>query len=298
MPERAEWIAVDWGTSALRIWAMRGSEVLAETRGSEGMGQLAPEDYEAVLLRHAERYLAGDRVTEVLVCGMAGARTGWREAPYRAVPCTPAGEGAVKVPVRDERLKVRILPGLSQARPVDVMRGEETQIAGFLAGRPRFDGVICLPGTHTKWVQISAGEVVSFRTFMTGELFALLAGQSVLRLSVASDGHDADALRAAVGDAISRPESLGAALFSLRAGSLLEGLDPVVARARLSGLLIGLELAGARPWWLGAEVVLIGSAAVAEPYREALAAQGLVAELVSGERMALAGLIAAREVMA
>ena len=58
------------------------------------------------------------------------------------------------------------------------MRGEETQIAGFLALNPKFDGVICLPGTHTKWVHISAGEIVSFRTFMTGEMFALLSQQS------------------------------------------------------------------------------------------------------------------------
>ena len=54
------------------------------------------------------------------------------------------------------------------------MRGEETQIAGFLSENPAFEGVLCLPGTHTKWVRIDAGEIVHFRTFMTGELFGLL----------------------------------------------------------------------------------------------------------------------------
>lgn len=292
--DKAEWIAVDWGTSTLRLWAMQGDRVLAERRGDEGMGRLDPGQYEATLLRHAADWLTPGRETEVLVCGMAGARTGWHEAPYRPVPCTPAGPGAVRVATADPRLSVRILPGLSQARPADVMRGEETQIAGFLASRPRFDGVLCLPGTHTKWVQISAGEVVSFRTFMTGELFALLSTQSVLRLSVAPGGNDAAVFRQALADAISRPESLASALFSLRAAHLLDGQDPVAARARLSGLLIGLELAGARPWWLGAQVVLIGAAGVTDPYRAALAEQGLTAEVISGESMVLAGLCAAR----
>lgn len=291
----ADWIAVDWGTSNLRIWAMQGDTVLAERRGSEGMGTLTPNDYEAVLLSHIGDLLTPDRVTPVLVCGMAGARTGWREAPYRAVPCLPAGPGAIPVPTADPRLDVRILPGLSQARPADVMRGEETQIAGFLSARPNFDGVLCLPGTHTKWVQISAGEVVSFRTFMTGELFALLSAQSVLRLSVSPEGHDAEAFREAVGDSISRPEALASALFSLRAGQLLQGSDPVAVRSRLSGLLIGLELAGARPWWLGANAVIVGSQGVSRPYAEALAAQGLKAEVVSGDSMVLSGLCAAYE---
>jgi len=74
---------------------------------------------------------------------------------------------------------MHILPGLKQDKNPDVMRGEETQIAGFLAGNPDFDGVLCLPGTHTKWVHISAKEIVSFQTVMTGELFALLSQNSV-----------------------------------------------------------------------------------------------------------------------
>ena len=71
----------------------------------------------------------------------------------------------------------RVVPGVAQyGESPNVMRGEETQIAGFLSLNPGFDGVICLPGTHTKWAQVSAGEVVSLRSFMTGELFALLSG--------------------------------------------------------------------------------------------------------------------------
>ena len=64
------------------------------------------------------------------------------------------------------------------------MRGEETQVAGFLALNEGWDGTLCLPGSHTKWVAVSAGEVTGFRTFMTGELFAAATGHTVLRHSV------------------------------------------------------------------------------------------------------------------
>ena len=173
------------------------------------------------------------------------------------------------------------------------MRGEETQIAGFLALNPGWDGVMCLPGTHSKWVQVSAGEVVSFQTFMTGEIFALLSRQSVLRHSVSSDGWDAEAFAGAVSDGLSNPERIAARLFSLRTGDLLQGVDNATSRARLSGLLIGAELAAARPYWLGQQIAVLGSADVSKPYVAALSAQGVPATQADGARMVLAGLTAA-----
>jgi len=176
----ADWIAVDWGTSNLRVWAMRASGPVADARSDQGMGTLEPEAFEPALLDLIEPWL-GAAPMPVIACGMVGAKQGWAEAPYAAVPCPPVSLATVTPNVQDRRLVVHILPGLSQASPADVMRGEETQIAGYLADVPEFDGILCMPGTHTKWVQVSAGEVVSFRTFMTGEMFALLSTGSVLR---------------------------------------------------------------------------------------------------------------------
>jgi 2-dehydro-3-deoxygalactonokinase len=230
---------------------------------------------------------------QVIACGMVGSRQGWVEAPYATVPCRPLPEALVAAPVTDPRIDVRVVPGLRQMEPADVMRGEETQIAGFLAATPGFDGVICLPGTHSKWVHVSAGEVVSFRSFMTGEMFDLLSTASVLRHTV-GDGWDADAFGQAVSDALSRPEAVAAKLFSIRAEALLRGLDAGTARARLSGALIGLELAGARPYWLGQDVALIGASKLSAIYAAALAAQGVPARVADGAAMTRAGLAAAR----
>jgi 2-dehydro-3-deoxygalactonokinase len=289
-----DWIAVDWGTTHMRAWLMAADGQVLDARSSDrGMGTLAPEVYEAALLALVADDLA-DGTVPVIVCGMAGAKQGWAEAPYAAVPCAPPDpRGARHVPTQDARLQVYILSGVSQHSPADVMRGEETQIKGLIASRPDFDGVACLPGTHTKWAHLSAGEIVSFQTFMTGEMFALLSQQSVLRHTVASTGWDDDAFATAVDDAMSRPQAVAAKLFGLRADALLNALDGATARARLSGLLIGIELAAARPYWLGQQVALIGAAASCDAYQNALTAQGVPVLRLDPTEMTLAGLSAA-----
>lgn len=288
-----DWIAVDWGTSNLRAWAMGAGGVLDQATSPDGMGSLTPDQFEGALLRLIDPWL-GTAPLRVIACGMVGARQGWREAPYRAVPCLPTG-GLMTIPTQDQRIVVQIVPGLSQSKPADVMRGEETQIAGVIALNPRFDGVICLPGTHSKWAHVSAGEVVSFQTFMTGEMFALLSKQSVLRHGMAGAVMETAAFDEGVAEGIARPERLMARLFSLRAEGLLNGLGADRAFSRLSGLLIGAELAAAKPYWLGQEVRLVGAPNLAANYARALHVQGVTAKILDDTACSIAGLTAAKE---
>jgi len=288
---KPDWIAVDWGTTHVRAWAMQGTSTLDEASSGDGMGQLRPDQFEDALLGLIAPWLGEGSMT-VMACGMVGARQGWAEAPYQSVPC-PALPGVVRIATKDPRLSVHIIAGLSQTAPADVMRGEETQIAGFLALNPGWDGVICLPGTHSKWAQISANEVISFQTFLSGEMFALLGGQSVLRHSIADEGWDEVAFLEAVEDTMYRPEKLAARLFAIRAEDLLQGLSPVTARARLSGLLIGAELAASRPYWLGQNLAMIGAPETTRAYAAALQAQGAPVTLADPSAMTRAGLTAA-----
>jgi 2-dehydro-3-deoxygalactonokinase len=284
-----DWIALDWGTSNLRGWAMQGAQVLDTAQSDQGMGTLDRDGFASAL----DALVAHWRVskdTPIIACGMVGSRQGWAEAPYRAVPCAPL---SVEMTAVASTRNVYIIPGLRQVTPADVMRGEETQIAGFLALNDGWDGVICLPGTHTKWVQVSAGEVISFQTYMTGEMFALLSGSSVLRHSVQGDGWDSQAFDNAVEEALTKPEKLAARLFSIRADDLLDGTPADTSRARLSGLLIGAELAASKPYWLGTNIAILGAEATAKHYTRALQTQGASATLADTARMTLAGLTAA-----
>lgn len=289
-----DWIALDWGTSNLRAFAMdTANEVIDQRASTDGMGGLAPEAFEAALLSLIEPWL-GDKRMLILASGMVGARQGWVEAPYLSAPCEPFDPlKFVTAPAKDPRLNLLIAPGVSQTSPLDVMRGEETQIAGFLSANAKFDGVICLPGTHSKWVRISAGEIVGFRTFMTGEIFALLSTQSILRHSLDEATNEAAFAEAAV-DALTSPEQIAARLFSLRAESLLSTSEPGAARARLSGWLIGMELAAARGWWLGSNVALIGAPDVTERYKIALENEGVLAPEMAANKATLKGLCAAK----
>jgi 2-dehydro-3-deoxygalactonokinase len=137
---------------------------------------------------------------------------------------------------------------------------------------------------------MSAGEIVSFQTFMTGEMFALLSTSSILRRSVAGKDWDQSAFDQAVDEAISRPESIAARLFGLRAEHLLNNQPTATARSRLSGLLIGAELAAAKPYWLGQSLAIIGPKTISDGYATALAAQHAPVTRTDTKQMTLTGL--------
>ena len=128
---------------------------------------------------------------------------------------------------------------------------------------------------------------------MTGEIFALLSGQSVLRHSTDSEDWDDDAFAAAVADGLKQPQDLAASLFGIRADSLLHGLGTAPARARLSGLLVGVELAAAQPFWKDRRVELVGEARLCHLYRYALERLSVPSSITAADKITLEGLKAA-----
>ncbi|MDB5621804.1 MAG: 2-dehydro-3-deoxygalactonokinase [Devosia sp.] len=304
--EFVEWVGVDWGTSNLRAWGLAPDGAVVLSRSSDqGMGKLTRDEYPGVL-QALLRGLGSNRggSLDVLVCGMAGARQGWCEAPYLEAPTDLRGliDGAVRPPLPDGHLTAAILPGVCQKSGGDnVMRGEETQLLGLAALRPGFAGVVCMPGTHSKWADMNGTRIEHFSTAMTGELFELLRTQSVLRHSLvgATGGAGRDegfAAGAQIG--LDRPEQLTSELFAVRASSLLSGREPDWCEGYLSGLLIGTEI-GSRRARIGNQTVpLIGSPALCALYAQVLGMIGAQGEPVDGTEVVLAGLKAARNFIA
>ena len=286
------WIAIDWGSSNLRVWALNNNNAILDSISSnDGMLGLASSEFEPLLSEKISKWGVGDVNVPILCCGMVGAKQGWVEAPYASIPYKLMQEvDSVKVRCSDDRLNVRILGGLRQDNPADVMRGEETQIRGFLSIFSNFDGIICLPGTHTKWVHVSAGEVISFRTFMSGELFDLLSKYSVLKHSVKSDGWNHKEFKSAVSESISNPQKIFSDFFKLRADHLLKQVEQSELRSKLSGYIIGAELAGAKPYWLGQNVVILGNNNLSKIYKIALEGQGIFAQQIDATECTLNGL--------
>jgi 2-dehydro-3-deoxygalactonokinase len=292
--------AVDWGTTRMRVWLLdAGGAVLGERRSDDGMLSAAGTGFKAVLERHLAE-LAARPDLPVIICGMAGARQGWLEAPYAETPVALGDvlSGAVSVPGNDR--DVRIVPGIAQklADAPDVMRGEETQLAGIASLRSVGKHVVCMPGTHSKWVEVTDGAVTGFGTWMTGELFSLLAQQSVLKHSVGGGAlafsPRSESFASAVKLGLTKGADLTARLFGIRAGSLVSGLQPQDAAATLSGLLIGAEI-GAAEWRYPATgaVTLVGSGLMYDLYAKAFEIAEVEARPADADEAVRAGLFEA-----
>jgi len=300
--EIVDWVAVDWGTSNLRAWGIApGGGVTFEKSSPKGMGKLTREDFPqalAELLAGVAPASAG--ALDVLICGMAGARQGWLEAPYLEAPTDLRGllDGAVRPAMPDGRIAPAILPGVCQKAGADnVMRGEETQLLGLATLTPGFSGVVCMPGTHSKWAQLAGTRIESFSTAMTGEMFEVLRTHSVLRHSFNGDINGpgrADGFAKGAAAGLDHPEQLLGTLFQVRAASLLSGRQPDWCAGYLSGLLIGTEI-GSNRHLIGAQSVpLIGSPALCALYAQVLEMTGARGEPRDATEIVLAGLKAAR----
>src|SRR5450755_757148 len=270
-------IAIDWGTSSARAYALddRG-QVLSERNAPFGVQRISDGQFAGALST-----LCGGEVpagVPLIASGMIGSRQGWVEAPY--CEC-PAGFDAIAAALtRVPGTRLRIVPGML-CRDVDgipdVIRGEETQVFGALSASIGVRQVIALPGTHSKWVIAGPEGIETFASFMTGELYAVLREHSILgRLAVAAVDDDGAALDRGVRHSLRHQASLTHDLFSARTLALTEALAPTGVADYLSGLLLGSEIAAARAWLGGhglerEPVMLLGDAALVMRYRRALA---------------------------
>ena len=295
MDIKAKWIAADWGTTHMRAWAIGDNDsVLAYRESNEGMKDLQQNEFEPVLLRLIENWLDDNKVTNVMACGIVGAKQGWVETPYLKVPCVPIDNSQLTIAsTKNTHIKVYLVPGVMQHQPADIMRGEETQIAGFINENPNFNGVVCLPGTHAKWVSIKDRHITNFKTYMTGELFGVISNHTLIRHSTSIKGWNQASFEAGVHEGFKNPGSIGSDLFSLRSESIVNDLDRDEARSRLSGLLLGLELNGAQSYWKNNNVTLIGSELLSNNYHQGLKILGGESQLFSLEAATLSGLSSA-----
>jgi 2-dehydro-3-deoxygalactonokinase len=300
--DNAEYVAVDWGTSSFRLWLVDwAGSVLGQRRSQEGMMAAGKTGFATVLQSHLDALGAANDLP-VIICGMAGARQGWVEAGYIDTPAHLATVLERAVPVPGGARDIRILPGIAQRDPTapDVMRGEETQLLGALGMDAADDAVVCIPGTHSKWAVVKGGTVERFATFMTGELFSVVSRETILSHAVANaeEAEDISAFKSAVVAAFETPALAANLLFQVRSRQLLYGGSASAARERISGTLIGLELAaglaGDRP---SSGITLVASGRLQLLYQLAFEALAVPVRSIDAEEAVRRGLsMAARAI--
>ena len=296
---KAAFALVDWGTTNLRVWLTdHAGTILGTQTTADGMGKLARDQF-APVLENVLNSLGAAPDLPVMICGMAGSRQGWREAPYAATPVPLTNFAAQSVAFQSHQRLIRILPGVARkdtSRP-DVMRGEETQLLGLSVAKNIQTGLACLPGTHSKWVTLQNAAVTDFVSIMTGELYALLRQHSILRHSTGSENKVSatnPVFLENVQIGLSRHGGLGR-LFSIRAASLVGNADMPTSSAALSGLLIGTEIrdASAILEATNGAIYIIGSGSLGLLYQAALSIAGFTPHIEDGSALVRAGLLSA-----
>lgn len=298
----ADFVAGDWGTSHLRLFLCDAQGRVLDSASGPGVagsdGRCA-QIFDSLV----SRWAAISQPLPAVLCGMVGSNIGWLQAPYVACPATLQEIATRCCSLRDGL--IRIVPGLSCRNRFDApdfLRGEETQILGVLALEPALRHgrqLLCLPGTHTKWVLLDAGVVIEFLTAPTGELFNLLSSHSVLvreRGSVTDNGA-AGAFRRGLAQVERFPQAqVLHRLFECRSRNLDGELAPQEVSAFLSGLLIASDIAGILDTLGDARAVhLVGAPELTTLYAAALHLRHCETHTTDGSQAALAGLTQIRK---
>jgi 2-dehydro-3-deoxygalactonokinase len=277
-------VAVDWGTSSLRGALINSEGLVLEKRAfPQGILQVAHGQFQNVFEQRFGDWI--DTKTLCLISGMAGSRQGWREAPY--CPCPSGFEDLAQHLQWIEKDRIGIVPGLSTWNDdtPDVMRGEEIQIFGALTTQQIQTAQFVLPGTHSKWAHVLDGKICAFKTFMTGEFYALLSQHSILAKTCLPD---APLKKEVFIDGVMQSQKPGGLLhhaFTARSLALCEKLNPAQSSSYISGLLIGEEIKSAKAEMQGqgTPLFILGNGQLTQRYGFAMEALGLPATALADE---------------
>jgi 2-dehydro-3-deoxygalactonokinase len=294
------YVVGDWGTSRLRLFLCEGPDTILDAVDGPGVAAVKTP-FDELFESYMRPWEAQHGPLTAVLCGMIGSSIGWVQAPYVGCPANP--EKIIDACLALRGGSVLIVPGArceNRLRAADFMRGEETQILGALMLDPALRSgrrLLCLPGTHTKWVLLEEGIICEFLTALTGELFGVLRDHSILvpaesRSETVTGGTAFD-------EGVKRFTDFPQAqvlhrLFECRSRKLNGELSARDAASFLSGLLIAADVGGALQVFANSHadstVYLIGDPQLTQLYAAALLQQSLGAQQLDGAAASLAGL--------
>jgi 2-dehydro-3-deoxygalactonokinase len=271
----SEFIALDWGTSSFRAYLLGGDGAIQETIAAPH-GILAVKDaaFDETLESHIGHW---NKALPIMASGMITSRQGWVELPYVACPANLKSIAAAIHPHTSKQgRKLFFIAGISYRSPngiPDVIRGEETQVLGASQGGTEY---FVTPGTHSKWIDVSNGEIKSFSTYMTGEVFALLKNHSILGRLMTGETSNPAAFEQGVRTGLKEPAGFLHHIFSTRTLALFNEMPTDSLSSYLSGQVIGTEIAHAIAKNMAtAQYRILATPALGDHYMKAMMIAGL-----------------------
>lgn len=303
------YIAIDWGTSRLKAYLCclkpeQTVEIIDEI--SAAGVQKNTQDFAKIFRDTTQKWRDEYGLLPAYLGGQIGSSIGWKETPYISCPVAPADIVTAQIEFECEGQKLNVLPGMSCTLAnghFDVMRSEEIQVLGWLQASAKHRNgtyLICLPGTHTKWILVQDGVIKMFKTAMTGELYDLLTHSSIL-IQAPSDEFDAEAFDLGAKFTLaSASGSLIHGLFSVRTKQLFDQLSPAQANSYLSGLLIGSDVRAAiyaEEWNFEQvdEVIIIGESHISDLFNRVIRGQTSSLRCFHGKQATVLGFAAVRQ---
>lgn len=276
------YIVVDSGTSNTRVRLWQDGCIRAVALRPVGARDTAAAGHNRALragLRDAIAEVRRGGPADAVICsGMITSGLGLIEVPHLHAPVRleALAEALVQARFPDVcELPFYFVPGI-KTQPAgslpsgrldadtlsatDLMRGEETEVAGLLCDTPLVGRAVFVHlGSHHKAIEVVEGKAIhSSRTALTGELLDAVRHHSVLAGSLPNTLEvepAADMWR--LGLELVRKHGLGRALFLVRAGEQLWGHSPEQAAAMLIGMLVGLDLQMIEAYRDGVETTII-----------------------------------------
>ena len=252
-----DWIAIDWGTTNFRAYFIKNDIIIKKVSTSDGIKNIKKNNFEKTLTKNLGiKNNLNDNII-ILSCGMIGSQQGWIDTGY-VKNLNLKNKNLVKVNTRNKKLHFFIVKGIFQKNPYDVIRGEETQISGFLSLFKNYSGYVCLPGTHSKWVKISKGKILNFKTFMTGEMYEMITTNSILKHSILEKKINLKVFDNSFLTSLKSEFNIFANLFEIRSRYLLSK-KKYHPRSEILGYLIGSEIKNNFKNIKKSKVAIIGS---------------------------------------
>ena len=285
---KPDWIAIDWGTTNFRAWLIKDDKIVKEINKPHGIRNIPNQNFENILIKNIKLQKNNKKKIKIISCGMIGSKQGWHDTGYEK-KINLKKNNLVKIKTKNKNIDFYIVKGLSQNNPYDVMRGEETQILGFLKNNKFFSGFICLPGTHSKWIKIIRGKLINFKTYMTGELFEIITTNSILKHSIEEKKINSKIFRNSIIKSQKNNFNFFDHLFEFRSRKLLSK-NKFYPRSELIAYLIGNEIKSNIKNIKNSKVIIIGSNYNSKLYSRAMKSLKIKNTIIDSKNITITGL--------
>lgn len=285
---KLDWIAIDWGTTNFRAWLIKDNKVLKEIIKPDGIKNIPNKNFEDILIKNIKFLKKIKRKIKIISCGMIGSRQGWVDTGYEK-KLNFKKNNLIKVKTKNKNLDFYIVKGLSQKNPYEVIRGEETQVLGYLNHNKTFSGFICLPGTHSKWIKVSNGKLIKFKTYMTGELYEIISKNSILKHSINDKKINTKIFKNSILISQESNFNIFDYLFEFRSRTLLSK-KKFYPKSELLAYLIGSEINLNIQNIRDSKIIIIGSNYNSKLYSQAMQVLKINTTIIDSKKVTINGL--------